>query len=145
MDQARINGYIEIVSERIKFHSIQARHALAWHQFFSVLGVVLTSSQAFLMLLLSINGVDGVGVGIAGGAFAAILAITSRIQTIYYFNTLSVMHSNLEDDYVELLEVLNGGPDETLFNHCIARYVAITERSHIIELCACNCQCFGSD
>ena len=141
----KIKQYIDLCEFKSSFHRDQAKNALNWFNILGIINVCLTATQALAMTILSVKKVEDTNVAITGGIFACVLAITSRVQSSYSFNSLSVQHNQLSDDFNELsglftfliddieLEVFN----EKVYQQLVHRYISILEKSHIQPVREC--------
>ncbi len=135
----KINEYIEICRVNTMFHRKQATEALKWWNFLGIFGVVLTSAQALSMTIETVLESSNLTIAVTGGAFAFAIAVVSRVQIAYSFNSLSIQHHCMADDYDELrqklLFMLDGVDrnkfDERLYEIHISRFVSINEKNHL--------------
>ncbi len=141
MNLVTLHNYIETCEIKSLFHKTQSRNALNWYNMLGICSVIILSGQALSMTVQSAMDVDSLTVGITGASFAFILSIFNRIQMVYMFHSLSILHSIVADDYNELVEklkLLEFHPNNELFEQYILRYVSITEKSHIQQVNECG-------
>ena len=135
----KIKEYIELCKEKGEFHRKQANYSLRWWNLFGIINVVLTASQALTMTIQAATGSDSVPIAITGGAFAALIAISGRIQLSFSFNCLSLEHHHLADDFDELVQkftllindIEKEEYEEKDYEHCVNRYISVNEKTHL--------------
>ena len=141
----KIKQYIDLCETKSSFHRNQARNALNWFNILGIFNVCITASQGLAMTILSVNKSKDTDIAITGGVFACILAITNRVQSSYAFNSLSIQHHQISDDFTELsglftfliddieLDIFN----EKVYQQLVQRYISIQEKSHIQPVREC--------
>ncbi len=148
---SRIENYISECETKSLYHKQNASNALKWFNFTGILGVVISAGQALTMLIESSVETDATIIAITGGCYAFVLAIFARVQTSFSFNTISLEHNHLSDNFVELHQnfqlLLNDIEaqrfDENIYNLYVNRYISVNEK-HVPEIPDCfllSCCC----
>ena len=101
---AKIEKYIFECEEKAKYHQKQSQNALNFHNLFGIINVTISSSQMLVMIFQGTFSVENVVLAVTGGSFAFVSLIFSRLSMSYNFNSLSVLHSIVSDDFFELAQ-----------------------------------------
>lgn len=141
--------YIEKCEERIIYHNNNSRNSKKWDSFLSVCNIVLTSSMALTMTLLSVYVVPETTVAIIGSIFSFLILVSNKIRDEYDFKLLGLQHDLSSDDYSELKqsivlflsEIDKHKLNDTDFNNLIIKYETIIQKSHHREVCKIFCFC----
>lgn len=139
--------YIDQCNIFSKQHRTQAKATKAYWDFFSVINVILVSSQALSMTILTVAKANEIDLAIVGGIFAFLIAIQSKIQSSFEFNVVSCHHHQIADDFHELslmFFLLLSDIDKGSFHDCdyeklVLKYISVVEKSHIPNVWESKC------
>jgi hypothetical protein len=142
----KIKQYIDLCENKSIFHRNQAKNSLNWFNILGIINVILTASQALSMTVMSVIKIKDTDIAIVGGVFACVLAVTSRIQSSFSFNSLSVQHNQISDDFGELVELFmfviddieTDNYNEKVYQNLVHRYISIQEKTHIQTVRECH-------
>lgn len=136
--ESNTKKYIDECTTKAKYHRDNALNGLNWYNLLSITNVLLTSSQALVMTILSVYQSDDISIAITGASFAFVVAVFNRINTSYQFNVLSYQHNTVADDYLELSKFFEIDVEEGLYHKHVLRFISITEKSHIPPIKKCH-------
>ena len=103
----KIEEYRNKCHEKHLQHTRDARASNHWHSFLEILGVVLSASLSFSVIVLTALNANNMSVSITSGIFSFFISVAQRIQNSYNFQALEVKHHVVADNFYELYQALN--------------------------------------
>lgn len=149
LNNAELDEYIKLCSEKREFHQRNASSAMKLHQLFTILGAVLSGGTALSMTILTVLKSSDVSIAVIGGVFALVIGVTAKIQESYGFKLLNYQHAELSNDFQELenqLRILGHRVySATEFEVLTVKYLAISSRTNVMGTrpCVGGFSCFG--
>ena len=140
------NDYVSKCNALSTRHRNQAKYALTWWNCLGIFNVMLTSAQALTMTVQTVYQSDNISIAVTGGIFAFVIAVSSRIQMSFSFNSLAIQHHQVADDYNELThrfllflnEIQHGVYDTNDYDKMVLRFASIGEKSHLQSVYECK-------
>lgn len=138
---SEIDKYLEECKSKSLFHKKQSKNSLNWYNLLGITSVILTSGSALSMTILSVYKTDELSVAVTSAIFSFLLVVNGRISQAYNFNTLAILHSQLSDDFQELVVNFNKlqvDYDHKLYEITTNRMISVNEKTHIQTVRECR-------
>jgi len=126
----KIKEYREKCYEKHQQHTRDARASNQWHSFLEILGVVLSASLSFSVVVLTAMRADNTTVAITSGVFSFFISVSQRIQNSYNFLSLEVKHHVVADNFYELYWALDSlDPNDVhQYDLIINKFVLVSQK-----------------
>lgn len=140
---AVLDDYIKKCTQKIEYHSKNAKSARLWNNVLSTANIFLSAACAFTMTILSVEQSPSFVITIVGSGYAMIITITSKIKESFNFDVLNVLHNNAMDSYSDVkmdLEKLKRDQEyhPHLLESAIQKYEAVVQKSHVQSIKECH-------
>ena len=135
----RTNNALKKCIDKKIYHSFNSQNAKGWDDLLSIIQVLLTSSLALTITILSVTESNKITTTVVPACLVFMSAITSKIKDSYKFLSLHYRHQSASDDYHSLELEFN----RDYFNYeSVATKIALTEqKNHLQEISNCKILC----
>lgn len=151
-----INRYSLLIDEKIEesrsrliFHNKSAEACSQWDSFLSICGLILNSSNALAMTVMTVSGTGPIPIAVVSATISFSTVVLSKIRDSYNFNLLKVLHNHASDSYLELeyefgllkLECQKQCLSIDEYEKTVIKFMNTGEKSHIQEVKCCKFFC----
>lgn len=134
-----INYYISKCNEKRKHHYNQAKYANAWNTFFNILEIILSSSAALCLTIMTVYEHPQLETTIVSGSFIFLMTINSKIKNYFNFPALYYRHYNAGDDFRLLKHDFETVVNTNLVPHLVQKYILTDQKTHIEPVKCSKC------